>query len=228
MFKSKVRPINITQYEHGRMSGELAARWGNGAFDRPEIDFERVVTAVTLHDWHYRLIDDTPIGEASDEAWLAVTRQGVEYRFDDPVVDILVNLHLRRLLGFGIHVTEEVPRLVAEIDRQIEERLPESGYGRDAFEWADKITRFCDFLVFDFCFEKPVERTIGVSARMGDLTETALRTEVKTGGMITVDPWPFAVDHFSGLIIGHKREGYPDKLTPVVVPYSVERSAIER
>lgn len=205
------------------MSGELAARWGNDHFARPEIDFERVVTAVTLHDWHYRLIDDIPIGEASDEAWLAVTHKGVEGRFDDPVVDIMVNLHLRRLLGFGIHITDEVPRLVAEIDSQIEQRLPESDYSRDQFEWADKITRFCDFLVFDFCFEKPVERTIGVCAQVGTLTETELTTAVHSGGRITVDPWPFTVDHFSGLIIGHERDRYPERLVPVVVPYTVSQ-----
>ena len=221
MFKSKVRPINITQYEHGRMCGELAARWGNADFDRPEIDFDKVVSAVALHDWHYRLIDDLPITEASDADWLAITRKGVSESFDDPTVDILVKRHLKRLLSFGIHVTDEVPALIQQIDDLIARRLPETGYTLAQFEWADKITRFCDFLVFDFCFEAEQTRQIGVCARIGDPAETVLQTAILPNGRIRVDPWPFDQPSFSGLIIGHEREGYPDVLTPLVIPYSI-------
>jgi hypothetical protein len=52
MFKSKVRPIAIPQYEHGRLTGTLAAMWGNDDIDRPVIDFASFVRGVALHDWH--------------------------------------------------------------------------------------------------------------------------------------------------------------------------------
>ena len=50
MFKSKVRPINIPQYEHGRLAGIFALLWGNEAFDRPEFNFDSFVQGVALHE----------------------------------------------------------------------------------------------------------------------------------------------------------------------------------
>jgi hypothetical protein len=67
MFRSKNQPSVIPQYEHGRMAGILASHWGNDSFDRPAIDFERWVAGVAFHDWHYGVLDNLPIGEASPE-----------------------------------------------------------------------------------------------------------------------------------------------------------------
>ena len=50
MFKSKVRPINVPQYEHGRLSGAFALLWGNEVFDRPEFNFDSFVQGVALHE----------------------------------------------------------------------------------------------------------------------------------------------------------------------------------
>ena len=87
MFKSKIQPLIIPQYEHGRMSGILAAHWGNDAFDRPAIDFDRWVAGVAFHDWHYGVLDNLPILEASETAWVALTRRAVVEHFDDPIVE---------------------------------------------------------------------------------------------------------------------------------------------
>ena len=99
MFKSKVRPIVISQYEHGRLAGTLAAMWGNDDFDKPVIDFTSFVWGVTLHDWHYGVVDNVPIGEANEADWLAMVRKGVDHWFDDPITDIVTKLHMRRLLA---------------------------------------------------------------------------------------------------------------------------------
>ena len=145
MFKSKVRPIIIPQYEHGRLAGTLAAMWGNNDFDRPVIDFESFVRGVALHDWHYGVIDNSPIGEANEADWLAMVRKGVEYWFDDPMADIVAKLHLKRLLS-GRN-TSETEILINRIELRITERLPQTRFSRQQFEWADIITCFCDQLV---------------------------------------------------------------------------------
>jgi hypothetical protein len=42
---------------------------------------------------------------------------------------------------------------------------------------------------------------------------------ISAAGEIKVEPWPFAVLSFSGLIIGYERGGYPDRLEPRVIPF---------
>jgi hypothetical protein len=42
-------------------------------------------------------------------------------------------------------------------------------------------------------------------------------------GTVEVDPWPFAVPRLVGLVTAFEQPGYPERLVPVVVPYSVVR-----
>lgn len=223
MFESKARPINLTQYEHGRLCGVLASCWGNERFQKPALPFDPFVTAVTLHDWHYELIDNVPIGKASDEAWLEVTRKGVEYRHADPIVDILTRLHLKRLLNFGIHVTDEVPELLRMVEDRVVERLPETNHSRAEFEGADLITRLCDFLTFDLHFEKPVSRNCQIFADGVSEDEVAITHAITGPGQATVDPWPFNIPVIEGVLIGFERDGYPADLKPVVIPYTIRQ-----
>lgn len=217
MFKSKVRPINVPQYEHGRLAGILASVWGNGQFDKPDLDEISFINGVVLHDWHYGPIDNLPIAEGNETEWLKMVRRGVELRFDDPIVDIVAKLHLKRLLSGRRVPTAE--KFIEEIEFGIAERLPHTGFTREQFEWADKITRFCDNVAFDFSFEREVERSYALYAQIGSRAETAVTYAIRPGGEIMVDPWPFAVHSFSGVIIGYERSGYPEQLRPVVIPY---------
>ena len=217
MFKSKVRPINIPQYEHGRLSGMFASLWGNKEFDKPVVDFASFVQGVTLHDWHYGPIDKLPIGEASPADWLAMVRRGVDYWFADPTIDIVAKLHLRRLLS-GQELSD-VTDFINLIELRIVERLPQTGFSREQFEWADKITGFCDHLAFDFSFEEPIEDTRSIYAKVNSSEETPLTYTISPAGEIKIEPWPFAVSSFSGLIIGYERGEYPDQLQPKVIPY---------
>jgi hypothetical protein len=45
------------------------------------------------------------------------------------------------------------------------------------------------------------------------------------GGWVEVGPWPFSVDAISGIIIGYQQAGYPEELTPEVVPFQICRRA---
>jgi hypothetical protein len=103
------------------------------------------------------------------------------------------------------------------IDEQVASQLPQTGFTLADFEWADKITRFCDMVAFDFSFEQPTTETIELHARR-DAAQTIPATyEIKSNGAIQIDPWPFSVPCYSGFIFGYQREEYPDNLCPVVV-----------
>ena len=158
MFRSRIRPVNVPQYEHGRLSGILASFWGNKEFDKPAIDFPAFVQGVTLHDWHFGPIDNLPILEADEADWLKIVHKGVEQWFADPVTDIVAKLHLKRLLSS--RDTPEVNRLVHQIDTRIAERMLQTSFTPEQFEWADRITAFCDFLALNFSFEQPAQKTL--------------------------------------------------------------------
>jgi len=217
MFKSKMRLIIIPQSEHGRLSGVLASLWGNEGFDRPAFDFGAFVEGVILHDWNYGLVDTLPIMEAGEEEWLTMAACGVHHTFENPVIDIVVKLHLKRLLN--AHNYPERQKLVRVIDRHVASRLPQTAFTLTDFEWADKITRFCDMVAFDFSFEQPTTETIKLYARRGVGQMTPVTYEIKPNGEIQVDPWPFSVPCYSGFIFGYQREGYPNDLCPVILEF---------
>ena len=223
MFKSKLRAINYSQYEHGRLAGTLARLWGNEDFDRPALEFLPFAEGVTLHDWGYGVLDNFPIGEGQEEAWLEIMRRGAAARFDHPVTDIVAKLHQRRLLSWEHSAAREA--LIAEIDRLVADRLPESGASLAEFQRADKITQVCDMISFGFCFEAEQQRTYDVYARRGSDEVTAVGFEIRPGGEVLVTPWPFAVPGVSGILYAFKREGYPDTLRPLIIPFHIHGSS---
>jgi len=223
MFRSKVRPIVIPQYEHDRLAGILAQHWGNESFDRPAMNFTTFAQGVALHDWHYGFGDNHPIGSADEAAWLVIARKGMAMRLDDPISDIVAKLHLRRLLSY--HDSPERRTMMAQIDDYVSRLLPETGHSRAEFDWADTITRFCDNIAFDFSFETPCEKRVMVGNRKVDEQKTIITYEIKPSGEVIVAPWPFAVPFISGSILGYQAEGYPEDLQPLVVPFRVSPGA---
>lgn len=217
MFKSKVRPVNVPHYEHSRLAGIFASFWGNHDFERPFIENAAFVHGVALHDWHYTPIDNLPLGEASEAEWLEIVRKGVEHWYTDPTTDIVTKLHIKRLLSNA--TSPEAERLTQQVERRIKKQLPQTGFTLGQFEWADKITAFCDFLAFDFSFEEPVRKTRSVYNRVNSKETKPITYWVKPEGEITIEPWPFSTSSFSGMIIGYEREGYPERLQPIIMPY---------
>jgi hypothetical protein len=211
----------IPQYEHGRLAGTLAQHWGNEEFERPAMNFASFVAGVALHDWHYGFGDDLPIDGAAEKEWVAMTQRGLALRLPDPISDIVAKLHLRRLCSYNHNPTAERVALMAAFDEVVQARLPETGHSRAEFEWADKITQFCDNVAFHFSFESERELAANVWARSGDKEETAVTYRIRPQGQVVIDPWPFAVPAISGMVIAYQAEGYPHVLEPVVVPFSV-------
>lgn len=93
----------ITQDDHARLSGELAARVGNQLFDKPEAR-ESFIRGVTMHDCGWPLHDDEPtlnkaaqpmdVFETTPEiglkVWAASAERAVEA---DERAGLLVSLH---------------------------------------------------------------------------------------------------------------------------------------
>jgi hypothetical protein len=63
MFVSKRRAIVVPQREHARLSGQLAAIWGNREVVRLPVDPTLLGLAVALHDRGYPPMDEISIGD---------------------------------------------------------------------------------------------------------------------------------------------------------------------
>lgn len=217
MFKSKINPRIFTQYEHGRLAGTLAQLWGNTAFERPPLPFEPFVEGVTFHDWGYGVVDNVPIGEANEAEWLTVIRRGVEISYDHPVTDLIIKRHLHRLLL--LDPTPARQALAAEVATQMSVRLAASGLAERSLACADLITRLCDMISFDFCFERPTERTLPIFAHDDDAEPRSVTYQIGVDGVVRVDPWPFERPIISTVVIAFAQTGFPDRLIPEVVPF---------
>ena len=187
MFRSKRRPVVYSQAEHARLAGAIAAAW------RPEdvpLPFDSFVRGVTLHDRGYGELDDDPIGGGmSDERWTEIQTRGFRMRSGDDVTDLVVALHIRRLIG-----DEAEHPLAREIDAALGD-VPEAARA------ADRITELCDRVSFAFCFEEPASG----AGFTYDGDET-----------VVLDPWPLAVPELRCVVGGFAADGYPGRLEPVV------------
>jgi hypothetical protein len=83
-------------------------------------------------------------------------RRGLEAVDEDPVVDLVVVMHIRRL------VANADAALGAELDSAYAARVQAAGVSEPDAAAADLVTDLCDRLSFSFCFE---EAGGGTSAR---------------------------------------------------------------
>jgi len=198
MFRSRARPVVFPQAEHARLAGAIALEWA----ERPDVPWDSFVAGVALHDRGYGELDADDLESVADERWLDIQRRGLEPRGADPVTDLVVGLHIRRLVSHGGDTREFDPLLC---------RLrAAAGLDADTAAAADRITATCDRIAFDFCLEEPSS---------GESNGIAYALDGR--GSIVLDPWPLAVPLLSGLVLAFEADGYPERLAPVVVPYSV-------
>lgn len=136
MFRSKRRPVVYPQAEHARLAGTIAANWRREDVPLP---FESFVRGVTLHDRGYGELDSDPIGGTTPERWAEIQTRGFRMRSGDEVTDLVVALHIRRLIG-----DDATHPLAREIDEALGDVSPEA-------RAADRITEICDKLSFAYC-----------------------------------------------------------------------------
>jgi hypothetical protein len=202
-FHSRRRLVVFPQAEHARFAGALALVWA----DPPALPFTSFVRGVADHDRGYGELDDDPIGgDMSSGHWVAIQRRGFEPRGEDPVVDLVVALHVRRLLSSKDDEHERTAH--AEVEALIPSLLEAAGVTREQAEAADAITNVCDVISFEFCFEEPAEREI-----------RGHRVSLDGRDSIEIEPWPFILPRLVGLVTGFEADGYPERLVPVVTPF---------
>lgn len=204
-FRSRRRPIVFPQAEHARFAGELAAHWR----ERPDVPFASLVRGVAEHDRGYGELDDAPLGAVENERWVEIQRHGFAPRGDDHVVDLVVALHVRRLLASREDAHEQ--SAYDEVDALVPRLLAAAGVAAPEAEAADAITNVCDVLSLLFCFESAAEREV-----------RGFRLASDGFGRLSIAPWPFVPRRIAGEVTAYERPGYPQRLAHVGVPYVVE------
>ncbi len=222
MFRSKKRNIVIPQSEHARLAGILAYFWGNENFDKPVIDFDSFVEGVAFHDWAYGINDDLPLGKLSDDKWLEIVEKGAELEFENPIVEIIAKLHIKRLI-IGKNF-ESNAIIINSIDSDVNSKIKLTNYSLEEFLWADRITNLCDMMAFDFSYELNGERNISVCPKRNLDQKEDIRFNILDNGVIKVNPWPFSVSEINGFIISYSADKYPLKLIPGIMKYSIIKS----
>jgi len=215
VFRSATRPIVYPQAEHAGFAAEIALQWGNDEVARPPLPFESFVRGVALHDRGYGQLDADPIGEVTTERWLEIQEAGAAPAGEDPVVDLVVALHIRRLMANWRTAAESAAA------KRLDEALPAlhraaAADPADAAE-ADRVTNLCDRISFDFCIEEEATGTVAAP----DPVAYAIDGE----GEVTLAPWPLRVPRLDGLIVAFHADGYPQRLEPVVVAYTIRPEA---
>ncbi|GAB1421773.1 hypothetical protein MASR2M15_19620 [Anaerolineales bacterium] len=213
----------MPQSEHGRLAGILASLWGNSQFDRPSLDRHSFITGVSFHDRGYGWFDNSPIGQVPLEEWFLNQERGIKEESGDPIVEMLVILHLKRLLSYN--PGEKANQLIAKIDQKIENSLAKSSHSLEEFLWADRITQICDKMAFDFSFEADGDYEMACYRRQNQFDELPFKYQIKDG-RIQTDPWVFAVDDYSGFIYGFESDPYPEQKQAVVMPFHLTRQGL--
>lgn len=223
MFRSKKRPLIVPQREHARLAGMLAEMWGNEHFDLPKIPFHSFLSGVALHDSGYEPFDTAPIPDVDETRWLAAQKRGAELELADATADILIKLHVKRLVSF-----KQTPARIAAaeaFEEQIQQRLSQSPYSREELEWCDRITHFCDNLAFDFCFEEEKSGSVSLSPKWSSTETLELKYEIKAEGEVIVSPWPFKSPAFHRFLIGYEAQSYPEKKQPILMPAQFRKAS---
>jgi hypothetical protein len=78
----------------------------------------------------------------------------------------------------------------------------------------------CDAIAFDFCVELPAGGRVEVVPTRA-ARAVAIEFELDGEGLIVVDPWPLGVARLDGFVLGFEAADYPERLSPVVVPFRV-------
>lgn len=215
MFRSSRRGVVFPQAEHARFSGAIAALWANDRFERPALDFDSFVRGVAQHDRGYGELDKDAIGEVESERWIEIQRRGFEPRHQDSVVDLVVAMHVHRLLSKPWNPTVAVA--LPALDEDLQALRGAAGIGEDEARAADAITDLCDRVAFDVCVEERSEWSFSMPPSVG-AAPVEISFTFDGAATVTLDPWPLGLPWARPLLTGFLAEDYPDRLEPVVEP----------
>ena len=217
MFRSRRREVVFPQREHARFSALIAAAWSD-AFAPVRLERDAFVRGVAEHDRGYDEHDADEIGNLPPGRWLAIQQRGFAPTRADAVVDLVVGLHVRRLVTSS--EAADARRVLDTMDGRLRELVREAGVAEDDARAADRVTNLCDRISFDFCLEQPDSGTVAVVGPDGEPRD--VHYAVDGHGAVVVDPWPLDVDRLAGTVQGFAGAGYPAQLEHVPAPFVVE------
>ena len=194
--------------------------WGNEDFEIPPVERNSMIAGMGLHDRGYGQIDNSAIGEMSEEEWQRIARQSFSMPSSDLAADTIIKYHIRRLASYS--KTKERKALTEEFSRRVDDQLKTHRLSQEVFDRMDRITELTDNISFAFCFDAPASGEVSIFPRNGSNTEISVRYQVENG-TIHVEPWPFLVSDYEGYIFAYPLEGYPERLDPFILPYRLER-----
>ncbi len=205
------------QREHAVLSATIASAWDDATWPI-RLPREPFVRGVARHDRGYDDHDADEIGRVSRERWLAIQEQGFAPTRADPVVDLVVALHVRRLVSYGDDAGSR--RVLGAMDAALPALVRGAGVSAEDAAAADRITRLCDRISFDFCLEEPGSGDVEVIGADG--SPVRISYAVDGLGSITLDPWPLDRPALAGTVLAYAAEGYPEVLESVPTPFAVE------
>ena len=179
-----------------------------------------MVAGMALHDRGYGHLDNSAIGEMSEDEWQGIARRSFSMYNSDIVTDTIIKYHVRRLASY--YNTHERKALAVEFSQAIKEQLQAHNLSKVIFERLDRITELTDNISFLFCFDVPDSGVVSIFPRNNSDTEVPVQYDV-ADGVMRVTPWPFSVDQFEGYIFAYHLDGYPARLDPFVLTYRLER-----
>lgn len=212
--------VMISQTEHCRLSGVLAAHWGNGAFSRP-VPFESVIRAATFHDCAWYKYDVVPLWDPTtgstpnfmqvplDKKQLDIFQWGSDWLTEiDPYAGLLISRHrtglwkgrygrMRHPVAFNAkNLNEQVSAFISGNEAAQAQQI--KTYKRDEFETNYVLLQVWDFFSLYFCTDEPKEDRIepvpqayGDGAVAANMVLTPLQ-----GDRIRISPYPFDVHPF--------------------------------
>ncbi len=228
MFVSKCRSVVYPQYEHARLAGTIAQHWGNQNFRRPDLPFDAFCTGVALHDFGYGFLDRHDILGMKATERQSTFESLTHMQFDDKIVEIVAKTHVARLMSMAGFL-----ELEANCRLELKDLIVGSGIPEDVFRDADTITRLCDSIAFDFCFEQAAMGSLTVLANQVPSNRVDVRYEIdfrrddsvnsmdNTVGSISLMPWPLSCDRVKGYLFAYDQSGYPEVLNPHRVEFEI-------
>jgi hypothetical protein len=183
------------------------------------MDFDSFVRGVALHDRGYGELDDDGLGDVPAARWVEIQQRGFAPRGDDPIVDLVVALHVHRLVS-----TPRDPVEAAALP-EMEDALPRlrdaAGVAEADARAADAITHLCDRISFTVCFEEPSEWAQPVIPKAG-AQPIDMSFAFDGAGRATLSPWPLVVAPFSAVVAAYRADTYPQVLEPEVTLLRLE------
>lgn len=228
MFVSKSRSVVYPQSEHARLAGTIAQHWGNQQFARPDLPYDEFCAGVALHDFGYGVLDNHDILGMDAIERRSTFESLLHMNLDNPIVEIVAKMHVARLMNMaGLSDLEEQCRLV------LKDLIAGTGIAQSLFVAADTITRLCDSVAFDFCFEQSTTGNVAVWAEHGASKPIELCYEIdfrssdpfadmgSTMAHINLMPWPLSCHKVKGYLLAYDRSDYPAFLQPHVVKFEI-------